>query len=105
MCMEITFKTLQFKVVDDRVFLTFFSGMRSDAHMRMPLSEIQLVGGNSQAVYSTSFVGGSESANLRYVSHEIGNNLLLMVERSERLEIETRFISYQYNLNNSSMIG
>ena len=101
--MDIIFKTLQFKVVDGRVFLNFFSGMRSGANtdMCMPLSEIQLVGGNGQAVYSTSFVGGSESANLRYVSHEIGNNLLLIVERSERLEIETRFISY----NNTNAIA
>ena len=65
--MTITFKSLRFDVIDGRIYLTDFGGMRRDANKteRMPLSAIQLVGGNSEAVYQTSFVGGSESKNLK----------------------------------------
>ncbi len=60
----------------------------------LPLSEIQLAGMARPSVNQNLCIGTSESASLRYVSHEIGSDRLCIVERNERIEAVTLFISY-----------
>ena len=101
--MEILFGTLQFNIADGRIFLTSFGGAEkntakksgeAEAKKFMPLSEIQLAGGNNREVYSSSFAGSSESEALRYISQKFDEDSLVIIEKSERLEVETRFIRY-----------
>ncbi len=94
--MTITFKSLRFDVIDERIILTGFGGMRDGANKtnHAPLSAIHLVGGNSEAVYRTSFTGGSESKKLRYLSHEITVDTLRIKEISDESEVVTEFVSY-----------
>lgn len=59
-----------------------------------PLSEIQLAGGARPSLSHNLCIGASESASLRYVSHEIKGARLCVVEQNERIEVVTLFISY-----------
>ncbi len=95
--MEINFKSLSFTVKDGRVFLTRFGGVRVGANEKsfMPLSNVQLVGGNSKGGCSTSFVGGSESDELRFDSYDVSENVLSITEKSRKLKIVTDFIAYE----------
>lgn len=94
--MTITFKSLRFEAVDGRIYLVDFGGMRKGANKTgyMPLSAVQLVGGNSETVCQTSFVGGSESKKLNYVSCEIVGDTLRIKEANDKIEVDTEFVAY-----------
>ena len=93
---DILFHSLRFQIYDGHVFLTSFGSMRAGANQktRLPLTEIQTAGGDTQSVCSSLSIEKSDGADFLYVTHEMQESTLRIIERNERLEVETRFLSF-----------
>ena len=60
----------------------------------MPLSEIQLAGSDHSSVEQSRVIGASEAETLRFACPDLRCDRLCIVERNERIEVVTSFISY-----------
>ena len=89
--MEIAWNGLKLAIEEGSVYLTSFLGARAGVEKRLPFSKIKLT---SERVQGTLFKA-EEWRSLRYESHEIKGDSLLVKERSERIEVMTEFTAVQ----------
>lgn len=76
--MDIGFRFLNFKVQDGRITLNGF-----------PFVEAQLAGENKDSHFGSKMVKSSEGWRLRYVSHSLENERLVLRQESELLAVKT----------------
>jgi len=89
---------LQFRILEDGKLalvksFDYDNTAREKQHPRMPFAQAELAGG---ATTGTIYMHGAEaSSKLRYVSHEEQENALVIVQRSEEMEIVSRLVKYE----------
>ena len=91
---EFFFRFLKFFVEKEKIFFNTHFFTASGARGFLPLSEIQLAGSDHSSVEQSRVIGASEAETLRFVSHDLRCDRLCIVERNERIEVVTSFISY-----------
>jgi len=96
--MDMNWGGLQFRILEDGKLalvksFDYDNTAREKQHPRMPFAQAELAGG---ATTGTIYMHGAEaSSKLRYVSHEEQENALVIVQRSEEMEIVSRLVKYE----------
>ncbi|MBR2478774.1 MAG: alpha-galactosidase [Clostridia bacterium] len=90
--MEILFKNLTFSLEGERLFLSRVGNIASDP--TRGFCEVQIAGENKITHMGIKMVDSSEGSRLKYVSHVQSENSLEIVQRSELVEIVTRFTAF-----------
>lgn len=93
----IKFKSLNIEVSDGKAKIVSFGGKRNFPVVKdgVPLSDVVL---SSEVIKDENgyiVKDGIEKNQLRYVSHEINGDTLIVTERSDRLEVVTSFFAYK----------
>ena len=83
--MEFQFGFLRFRVSDGRVR---FAGEGDEG-----FAEVNVAGGNRDSHFGNKMICSSESFGFKYVSHELGKDRLVIVQRSELVEARTCFFA------------
>lgn len=83
--MEFRFSFLEFAVVGEKVFLK-----GSDGNL-FSFVEINVAGENKDSHFGVKTISSSECGSLKYVSHDLRDNSLTIVQRGEHLEVSTCF--------------
>ena len=99
--MEIIFFGIKLEIIEERVFLTSFNGMRVGANSetgvrgKQPFSKVRL----ASEIYKTDgeycIRKAEEWLSLRYIGHSVCGNVLIVTERSERIEVITKMIAFE----------
>ena len=84
----LAFHNLSFEIRNDKIFLTKLGNL---SPLNSKIAEVQLAGGNKVTDMGTKMVKSSEGLCLRYHSHRIVDDTLYIVQRSNFVEVETRF--------------
>ena len=94
---QITFKNLEFQIVDGRVFLTKCGNVLKQENKDVGLytfCEVTISGENKNTHLGAKMALSSEWNKLRYVSHSQTDSLLEVVMRSEKVEARVVFEGY-----------
>lgn len=85
------FRNLCFEIENGKLFLTQLGNL-SGLHSR--IAEVQLAGENKITDMGTKMVKSSEGMRLSYHSHCTNEDSLHIIQRSDFVEVETRFTAY-----------
>lgn len=94
---EIKFQNMAFSIVDDRIFMREFGAFKADNDDSLPAHrfvEVQVAGEHKDSHMGIKMGISSEGVNLKYVSHQIKDNALEIVQRSNLVEVKSVFLSY-----------
>lgn len=83
--MEFRFSFLEFAVIGEKVFLK-----GSDGNL-FPFVEINVAGENKDSHFGVKAISSSECGSLKYISHDLRDNSLTIVQRGEHVEVSTYF--------------
>ena len=92
--MEIRFASLKFNIINDRIILTEvgrFAKVESKG-----FCEVQIAGENKISHMGVKMINSSEGSKLKYVSHSESNGKLVIVQKSELVEVTTTFTSFDH---------
>jgi len=90
--MNIKFNCLEFFIKDEKVLLLRCGNIyNKDGY---GFVEVQISGEEKRGHLGTKMICSSEGARLRYVSHEISDNKLIIVQKSDLTEVKTEFSAY-----------
>ena len=87
----ITFANLAFEIENGKIFLTKIGNLSG---LRSRIVEVQISGGNKNTDTGTKMVNSSEGLQSQYHGHTVTADTLTITQRSNLLEIQTRFTSY-----------
>ena len=90
--MIISFANLNFEVVDGKVFLSEVTHCVKGASRHFV--EVQVAGENKITHMGVKMINSSEGEKLRYVSHTQSEDQLIIVQRSELVEVSSIFTAY-----------
>ena len=90
--MEFKFRHLTFEVKEDRVFLTRFGDIESSNETNFV--EINVAGSFRRTHMGVKMGLSSEWNKLKYISHEISENKLSVVQESELIRVKSVFEGY-----------
>lgn len=90
--MNFSFKNLDFSIEDSKIKIINFGGFTN--RFGGGFAEVHIAGENKATHEGIKLINSSEGKKLKYVSHKIDGNVLCVVEQSELICAETRFISY-----------
>ena len=86
------FKDLTFEISDDKIYLARVGNIAvSDGN---GFCEVQIAGENKNSHLGVKMINSSEGGRLKYVSHEITDGKLEILQKSELVEVTTRFVSH-----------
>ena len=96
---EIEFATLNFSIVDDNIYMTKCGSFQADretetGYEAYRFAEVQIAGEHKNFHGGIKMGISSEGGRLRYVSHELKENSLEIIQRSELVEVKSIFLSY-----------
>lgn len=91
--MEIKFKNLLFSVEDGKVLMKKFGAFSSEKGLGF--AEVQIAGENKPTHFGVKTAKSSEGARLTYVSHEVRDNSLTIVQESPYVRVSTYFTAYE----------
>lgn len=83
--MEFRFSFLEFAVVGEKVFL------KGSAGNLFSFVEINVAGENKDSHFGVKTISSSECGSLKYISHDLRDNSLTIVQRGEHVEVSTYF--------------
>ena len=89
--MNIKFGFLEFEIKEDSVSLVGHGDYKTAPQ---GFAELQLAGKNVPSHLNGKTVRSSESKNLKYFSHSLGDNKLVITQRSESVTIRTTFENF-----------
>lgn len=81
--MKIDFRFLSFEVNEDKITLNGF-----------PFVEIQIAGENKDSHFGNKMIKSSEGWKLKYVSHVINDNSLVITQKTDKVIVKTSFKGY-----------
>ncbi len=85
------FGNIQFSVKDDRITIQKFGCFdKLESHF----SEVQLAGQHKFTHMGAKMLCSSEGSQLRYISHQVNDTCLSVIQQSNLVQCDTRFISY-----------
>ena len=87
--MKINFGSLCFEVRDEKIRLSSFGNIAFPSDM--PFVEVQVAGENKDTHLGIKLTNSSEGKRLRYVSHELCEDMLEIVQKSELIGVKTVF--------------
>ena len=90
--MEIRFHNLRFDVTEDRLRLTDCAHFHSERGRA--IAEVQIAGENKPTHMGAKMINSSEGGRMRYVSHEMTDWLLCIVQESELVRVRTVLEAY-----------
>ena len=90
--MEIRFQNLRFQVTDGKLRLTDCGHYHSERGFG--IAEVQIAGENKPTHLGAKLIRSSEGGRLRYLSHEMTDRALRIVQASELVRVQTLFLSY-----------
>ena len=90
--MNIIFKQLEFEVVDDKIVVSKIGKFKSDS--KFGFVEVNIAGKNKYGQNSAKMICSSEERELKYVSHTLDTNSLLVVQKSNDILVTSVFTSY-----------
>lgn len=90
--MKITFGALTFDIADGKVCLSSFGGIA--AQEGAGFAEVQVCGENKNTHMGAKMTCSSEGKRLTYVSHTQTESELVIIQRSELVEVKTVFLRY-----------
>ena len=90
--MFLDFYALSFEIADGEIWLRR-CGSRENIYSRF--AQVQVAGENKNTHMGAKMVNSSEVLRLRYCSHSVNKNMLIICQRSELVEIESRFTGYE----------
>lgn len=85
------FGFLDFTIKDEKIYLTGHGDYQTSLQSFV---DVQIAGENNPTHYNGKSVRTSESKELKYVSHTILNNELVIFQRSNKVEVRTTFRSF-----------
>ena len=85
------FGFLSFEIKDEKIYLTGHGDYQT---LPQGFVEVQIAGGNSPTHKNGKSVRTSESNELKYISHKVLDNKLIIVQRSNKVEVRTVFTSF-----------
>ena len=89
--MDFDFANLKYSIIGDKIFLTDIGKFaRSEGN---GFCEIQVAGENKKA-YGVKMIQSSEGERLTYVSHTLTSDKLVIVQRSQLVEVTSTFVKY-----------
>lgn len=88
---EINFYDLTFSLVDDKILLTDIGRFAKNETGRF--CEVQVAGENKKA-FGVKMINSSECDKLVYVSHSISPQKLIIIQKSQLVEVTSTFIRY-----------
>ena len=91
--MEIRFANLRFDIVEDKIFLTEVGNLAKSENRGF--CEIQIAGENKVSHMGVKMINSSEGDRLFYVSHKIDSESLIIVQRTELVEVTSTFVKYE----------
>ncbi len=97
--MEFQFAELIFKILNDKIYMTKCGSFEATQDFdtnpgAYRFVEVQLAGEHKNSHEGIKMGVSSEGPELKYISHEIKDNELVIIQRSERIEAKSVFISY-----------
>ena len=90
--MEIRFQHLLFQVNDDKIRLTDCGHFHSNRGFG--IAEVQIAGENKPTHLGAKLIRSSEGDRLKYVSHEMTDRALCIVQESDLVRVQTLFLGY-----------
>lgn len=91
--MNIEYKNLEFEIIDDKVLLKKCGAFISATGMG--IAEVQVAGENKFSHLGVKAARSSEGARLKYLSHEIKNNTLCIVQQSPLVRVSAFFTAHK----------
>ena len=91
--MVINFASLNFEIVNGRVFLTEAGNCIKG--ISRPFVEVQIAGENKISHMGVKMINSSEGAKLRYTSHEEKNGVLSIIQESDLVRVVTTFTNFE----------
>lgn len=85
------FRNSAFEIQDDKILLTKIGNLTS---LHSPIAQVQIAGENKVTDMGTKMVNSSEGLRLKYASHRVDGDTLTISQRSDMVEVETRFTAY-----------
>ena len=97
--MKFQFATLTFAILDDKIYMSQCGSFEGKEDFEADpgayrFVEVQLAGEHKNSHEGIKMGVSSEGPWLKYVSHEIKENQLVIIQRSERVEVKSVFLSY-----------
>lgn len=97
---EIRFGKMIFSVVNNKIYMTEFGPFKADSEEDVSCGaynfvEVQVAGEHKNSHMGIKMGVSSEAPVLRYVSHQIKEDVLEIIQRSELVEVKSIFMSYQ----------
>jgi hypothetical protein len=92
--MEFTWQSITFCVENERIYIKKFADVAKNKTCS-PIVELQLGGRDHPSNVGGKAVRCSESESLRYVSHGIHENTLMVTQANDRCEVTTEFRAYK----------
>ncbi|MBR4942774.1 MAG: hypothetical protein IKZ28_01975, partial [Clostridia bacterium] len=89
--MKIDFKRLTFEVINDVIVMKKCGSIESDG---WTFVEVQITGENKDTHMGAKMARSSEGRKLRYVSHDLEENRLTILQKSELIEVASVFECY-----------
>ena len=89
--MKIDFKRLTFEVINDVIVMKKCGSIESDG---WTFVEVQITGENKDTHMGAKMARSSEGRKLRYVSHDLEENRLTILQKSELVEVTSVFECY-----------
>ena len=90
--MEIRFSGLKFDIIGNKIYLSAVGSFAQSEGRGF--CEIQVAGENKCSHLGVKMINSSEADKLCYVTHTLTDEKLVIVQRSELVEVETTFISH-----------
>ncbi|MBE6632277.1 MAG: hypothetical protein E7623_06205 [Ruminococcaceae bacterium] len=91
--MTIQFRTFSFEVVDEKIIMSDCGKFKNCG--KFGFVEAQLAGGNKISHAGVKMIGSSEGSALRYVSHELEDDHLSIIQESSKIRASTVFTGYK----------
>ena len=90
--MEIRFQNLIFQVTDGKLRLTDCGHFHSEKGRG--IAEVQIAGENKPTHMGAKLIRSSEGDRLKYVSHDLTDRVLCIIQESELVRVRTLFVTY-----------
>ncbi len=96
--MELSFRNLKFRIYDGRIFLIEFGNMLNGyegSNLSLyTFAEVQIAGRYRFPQLANKNTFTSEGNSLKYCSHQINDDTLTIVQRTDAVEVVSTFIAY-----------
>ena len=85
-------KNISFTFKDDEIFLKNFGNFKD---LDTKFVQVQIAGENKDTHMGIKMVNSSETGKLKYISHTLNENTLVITQQSDLVKTETTFVCYE----------